>query len=774
MLLALKAIVKVIKEHKLTIIIAIIFFILPFFWLKPGEMDLGGDDTRLFFYDPIAYLKNANLYDVSSVGKGAVMSSYYYIPYVALIALVNFFISSTYIISGINGLKLAGAFIAIYLIAYELVKNVYAGTSRKIIYASAILAGIFYVASLGSIHVNFDWETALSAHNQVFLSPLIFYFLLKFFLTQKYKFLWIALLISFIFAPNFGLGAYPSFFAFYPLAFLFLICYAKFFSKRTIPWRRMFIGFLLFLGIHAFHLLSQAYSLFDSSSYINNRVFSQSSAQQEGMDYFTAVSSSGMASLNLLLPSKYTLLRWASFVSPAIIVVGFILNRKKEFLFISLFFLLTLFLTTANITHIGFEFYKSLFYIPAFSMFRVFFVKWMYVFLFFYALLFGFAVYSIISNLKPFYAKMFSCFVLILLIITGIPLFMGLPIRESIVRGSNNVKTSFTMDPIYEQALQFVRSLPDDGKILVTPITDFYLQVIYGKYGGAYSGPSTFDSLTTKYSFAGSRDFGWESNDPAPYSEELMKYAREKNYDRLLRIFITLNIRYIFHNTDPRIYEKSFTTFSGPYPYMMLSLPATQQGYIDFIHHFPVHQIYNNGPYVIYEIDKSSYNSTIFIPEGVYQSDKLSFDADKVHSVFINDSTCNKEELGNLCKGGYEPTSVNISFRMINPILYEVIVKQKEPVDSMLLVMQHTFNKGWKLVIDGKNVPENQHISVNGYANGWFLAKKDFPDKQNYTLFIKLDSQKYFWYGSSITIVSLLVVIALLMYSLIHRQNGNS
>src|SRR3989338_1143511 len=96
---------RIIKEHKPAIIISLILFIVPFFWLKDGEMDLGGDSSRLFFYDPINYIKSVGLYDVSTVGKGSVISFYFVIPYVGLIALFKFFlVSSTLVISSFNGI----------------------------------------------------------------------------------------------------------------------------------------------------------------------------------------------------------------------------------------------------------------------------------------------------------------------------------------------------------------------------------------------------------------------------------------------------------------------------------------------------------------------------------------------------------------------------------------------------------------------------------------------------------------------------------------------
>lgn len=400
-------------------------------------------------------------------------------------------------------------------------------------------------------------------------------------------------------------------------------------------------------------------------------------------------------------------------------------------------------------------------------MFRLFFEKWIFVFLFFYSILVGFSMSTILSRLKLFYAKFFYLLILIIIILPGIPLFSGAAVKESIIeRGSNNVKTSFAMDPKYEQTLNFIRSLPDDGKLMVLPLTDFYLQVVFGENGGAYEGPSTLRYLTSKYSFVGYQNFGYENK--TPYAEDVMKYSREKDYHRLLRIFNTLNIRYILHNADPMVYEKGFSP--GPYGYMLTSMPKTQNEYREFIQHFPVTKIYNNGSYVVYELNKSEYNSTIFIPEGVYQSSELSFDADKAHSVFLGKDVCGDSKFKNLCSGNYKKPDMDIKLNMINPTLYSVDIEQSESVDSVLLVMQHTFHKGWKVVVDEKYIAEDSHLLVNGYANGWLINSKDLPNDKSYKLFVKLDPQKYFWYGWLVTSVALITVVSLFIISVFSKK----
>mgnify|MGYP001618654486 FL=1 len=734
-------------------------------------MDLGGDSNRLYFYDPISFIKSISLYDVFPLGRGSIEPSYYYLPFVGFLALLKTIgFSSTQMISLINSLKLAVGFISIFLIVRALLLEAVQVRNSKITQA-ALLSGLFYIISFNSYHMAVFWDRAILSHMQVFLNPLIFYLLLKFFFSHSYSYLWISLLISFIFSPNFGLTSVPPFFAFYPLALVFLFIYVGVFRKKPIPWVGVCVGVVGFLFLHAFQLFGQVASLFDNSSSTNVRVFNKEQIEQGGVNYFTAVHGLAKGVYSILLPSAIRQLQWTSFAAPLIVIVGLLLNRKrKEFLLTALFFALTFFLVTANITDTGFSFYRVLFYIPGFSIFRNFYTQWLFVFIFFYALLFGFGSYTILEKLKPHGAKIFYVFALLFFVTASIPLVSGEIVTKNIIRGSNNVKSTFIVDPRLEETLQFVRTLPDDGKILSLPVTDYYLQIVSGRDGGAYEGPSMITFLTGKYSFVGYQHFGYLDTDPAPYANELMKYAKEKNYDRITRILTTLNIRYIFHNSDPKAYEDGFSP--GPFGFMMTSLPKTQEEYSFFLMNLPIYLIYVNGPYKIYEIANSAYNSTIFIPGGAYQSREVSFHKDKTHDVFMSDETCSKSKYKYICEGGYKKPKADISFEMVNPTLYTGIIKTHEPVDSLMLVLQHSFHKGWKLILDQINVQEDSHIPVNGYANGWLL--RDLESERTYAFTIKLEPQKYFWYGALITAVSLLALLCGLLYLLykrIHNRN---
>lgn len=757
------------KKYLPVIVISLLLFIIPFFWLKPGEMDLGGDNTRLYYYDPVSFIKYLGLYNISQVGKGVIIPEYFYLPYVGILAFLKQFLSSTILIDMSNGLKLSVGFASMSMIVYELIGG---GNNKKqtnwYAMVASVLAGLFYIFSFGSIKMAFFWDRALITHSQIFLNPLMFYLLLKYMITQQGTYLWISILISFIFSPNFSPISAPPLFSFYPLAGTYIYVYTKFIDNwRRINYRMILHGLVLFLGVQAFHLFGETVNVLDRSSIVNAKIFDSNEILAGGLGYFTAISGSGKAILSYLLPSEYRILQLISWVAPVVIITGFLFNSivRKKYLLTAVFFFITFFFVTANITHVGFEFYRTLFYIPGFSMFRIFFEKWAFVYIFFYAILFGLGSYVLLTNLKILYRRIFILMTVLLFVISATPFLLGWPVNKIIIGGSKNIPSVIQFDSKYEETLQYIRNLPTDGKFLVFPLTDYFRQLIYGKHGGVYEGPSTISFLTDKYSFVGYQDFGYQKNDPAPYAELIMKYSREKDYQRLQRIFNTLNIRYIFHNSDPRIYEETYYP-GGDYSYMRTSLPKTQLEYEEFIQKFPVKEIYKNGSYKIYEMDDSEYNPIVYIPQGIYVSDKVLYDKDKSHWAFVSGAVCSTEVMKGICDNYFVSPAAKISTIMINPTLYEVTVSNYTFGDPLFLILQNTYSPDWKLKLNSKIRDDLLHIPANRYANGWFIPGKDLPNTDTFSFSIVLDSQKYFRYGSIITIFSLGAVIVYLINSL--------
>jgi len=264
---------KVIKLHIVPIVISIILFFIPFFWLKPGEMDLGGDSSRLYFYDPWSYMLNDVISSVSGNGAGRIEYGLYsQFPHMVLLLILKYFFHSPYIlISLFNGLKLSVGFIAIYAILKEIIpKGLSSPYIKKLIEMSSILGGLFYIFSR---HMVSNYDKALLYHNQIFLNPLMFYLILKYFLTSNVRYVWVVLVLSFIFAPSFGYLSAPPFFAFYPLSILFLFFYVVFIRKQRLPWKGILISFAIFLGLQIFHLLPLFFDVMFPGSHVYTRLF---------------------------------------------------------------------------------------------------------------------------------------------------------------------------------------------------------------------------------------------------------------------------------------------------------------------------------------------------------------------------------------------------------------------------------------------------------------------------------------------------------------------
>lgn len=700
-------------------IFAVCLFSIPFFWLKSGEMDLGGDSGRLYFYDPISFIKNVSLYHFVPEGLGLSEPNTYYLPYVVLLAGLKFiFQSSTIVISIISGLKLSIGFLAIYLIVQTLVESQKLKRSANL---ASLMAGIFYVFAPVMLG---NYDKALTSHNQVFLNPLMFYLLLKFFTDTNVKYLWAVLWTSFIFAPNFALTSAPPFFAFYPLSIAFLLLYTKFVIRKVIPWKWILFGGLLFLGIQAFHLLPQLINLFEPGSFTNTRVFDRASIMHEGVRYFTAILPLASVVKDIFMTPMVMSLVWVSVIAPIIIMFGFILNTKSKALILTAgFYLVTLYLYAAKITNIGVEFYKNLYYLPGFSMFRNFIGQWPSIYAFFYALLLGLAVQVIIQKWSHRRWVSYLGGVIIVLWVIGASPFLKGETVNKIHSQSNNVRMTFAMDPKYEETLEFIRSLPDDGKILTLPLTDAYYQVLAGKDGGAYIGTSTISQLTGKKDFNGYQIFG-------PFAEDLMKYAREKDYTAITNILSRLSIRYIFHNSDPAVYEGGFP--QSPYTYMKTSFPKTQEGYEEFIDKLSTKHIYTNGSYNIYELDASVRQPELYVVSG---------------------------EIGQM------DTRLKTTIIKNDPTSYTIVLDTQE-IKSGSVVFNNTFNSNWKLSVDGKQLPESSHYTLNEYANAWWLTQDEFGGKNSYTIDLKLKSQKYIWIGHGISAVSLILLSLVSFYTI--------
>lgn len=799
---------KFVKNYRvIVIIICIVLSLLPFIWFKPGEMDLGGDSSRLFFYDPVNFLWNNGLFYILPWGIGMAESYLFYLPFVVFILILKSILQSSYVvISLFSALKLVVGFLAMYGILKILIskKDIHEPSS-KLVEVSSILGGLFYILN-PQIIKNDSWVTPINSHHEIFLNPLIFYLLLRFFLSNKYGYLLLALLISFIFSPNFAWGAIYSFSAFYPLALIFLSLYVVFIQKKQMPWKGIIIGLLLFLGLHAFHLIPTVVDLFTPGTNLNTRTLSEENRSLQ-LNHFYGVIGYAKASINMLSVAPIKEFAWTSMLIPIIVIGGFLFNKEKRktILLTGIFFLITFFFLTANITHFSVKFYEKLFYIPGFAMFRDFTYVWRFVFAFFYALLFGQALFFIFSQIKKSYVKFLFPLLAAFVMLNAWPFING----DLVTKGefSTHAKSGIVMDPQFEASLSFLRSQKEDTKVLTLPFNDGYMQPLIGTNNAWYIGISMISSLTGKKDFAGYQIM-------SPFPDLFLNLAKDKDFESLKRLLGLLNIRYVFLNQESKLYESAF--YGWLFSHVNQYLPRDQNEYIEFVKQLTNEKIFERGSYSVYTVDDNAYLPHFYIAKGIsmyedtvddWYGKTLSFFVDQkndeVRTAFIYKDVCKNvftEKECNSSRVDMENAMPKIQFEKINPTKYKIKVSGVQ--GPYMLVFSEAFYKNWKVFLspmvslqentplrtyfDGdikenssknifldsktfetfgmKSVADgNDHVLANGYANAWYITPEDVGNKGDYELVVEMVGQRVFYISLGI---SLLVFIFCLGWGL--------
>lgn len=728
----------------LGISIVILLFVLPFFWINPGEFDIGGDSSRLYLYDPLRYLVAIARFGVYPEGTGRILPNYNLLPFLSILAVFQGATSMSHVMVVLEkSMKFSFAFLFLYLN----VKELWATVGKKHatpIGLAAVLAGAVYVFSPAVVDTA---RNALLTHNQVFLNPLLFYLVLRFVRTHKASYLWWTIAITVIFSQNFTMMAPPPPFAFYPLVGAFLFAYQRWVIHRPIPRMSLILAALFFTGLHAFHLIPEIVHIMDPTSELNQRVAEVAVKSHPGLEYFFAVLPQAKVSAALLLFSPGLPGQIFMGAIPLILLLGFLIRARgrsqKTFVLLAIFFLVTLFLVSAKITGLGVHVYKLFFSIPGFSMFRNFSGQFQFVYTFFYALVFGFAAGKVFLKIKIKYAAAVTIFIMVMLIYRAEPFLSG-DIVNFVHDGTLDARAVMRMDPKYEETLSFIRTLPTDGKVLTLPLSDFYMQVLFGINDGAYVGPSTISFL------AGRNDF------PAyqmltPFSEVFMRLASEKNYADIETLLGLLNIRYIFHNEDPRIYEERFP--ARPYAYMRTVMPQTQRAYADFVAKLGGTHIYTNGSYRLYELPSAARVPLFVVPHTIvlYSDDgkpwltreKTFFASGQkrgAEAAYLLREHCREYLRSDACTG--ETIEIadapEVTYKKITPSKYEITVH--DAYAPYVLVFSAAFGNGWKLL--GNNYASvDSHFPINGYANAWYIVPgKEANDVQAFVLMADVQS----------------------------------
>jgi len=217
----------------------------------------------------------------------------------------------------------------------------------------------------------------------------------------------------------------------------------------------------------------------------------------------------------------------------------------------------------------------------------------------------------VFNNIKSLKIKgIIVSFLTILILLNGWPLISG-KVVNTILYNSTNVSISSAIKPQYEIFADLVKKQNQNFKILSFPLTNENYQVLKGKEGGAYFGPSSLTVLTGKNSFNGLKGF-------SVFGSQFQKMIEDKNYQSLNRLFGLLNIGYLFYDSDDYIYN-SFPIHSYfPYSEWLKTIFPDQRAIGDFVNKLGFEKLFAVDSYNFYKANDLLPH--IFVPKKIVVS----------------------------------------------------------------------------------------------------------------------------------------------------------
>ncbi len=719
------------------LLVGIVLFFVPFFWLKPGFVDLGGDASRLYFINPLQiakyYLEQKNM-------LGA--SMYAFIPNYYFLSLLKQIISSpTNLINISHGIQLSVAYFAMYLLVKLLLSQpLKKGTLLR--ECVAICTGIMYLGMATKL----GWITSLDTQNQIFLNPLMSYLILQLCLSKKVGYFLSIVTVSLIFSGNFGFSSMPQLVSFFPATMVFICTYLIYVLKKPIPWKTLSMLLLVSVLIHGFHIIPTIASVIDKGNSINSYIFSKQIQENLGLHYFDENRQTlGKLSVELFQPTNWHLGSIGILIIPLIAFSGFLVKRSRLLALLGIFWSACFFLVSANITLIGVRLYRQLFRLPGFIMFRSFDEKWYFVFIFFYALLFGTSLYFLLEKRKS-QTALFLSGICILVTIFRIYPFLINPYEKSFLYQSKNVSTIYKPDTDIDKAIKYIYQLPNNGNVLTLPLTLPYFQIVSGKEGGAYVGLSMVRLLGNKKDYPGFGTFGL-------YRNTMLEAFKKNDLQTIKQVLSLLNVRYIFRNNDEMVL-KNFPKFPN-YKYDMnedISSLNTQAGYDHIFNQLQLKDLFSNGFFEVKELPENIVRPTLYVADTIYASESGVIQGSSFRSAYISQVDCQRN---NICN--QDPIEVpSVYFEKKSSVEYSVSINAENSSRPFLVILSEDYDKHWKLILD--QMPGTSPMLVNGFANGWLIDPSKISNKHLVGT-VDYEFQKYFTYGFYTSIIGGILLV---------------
>ena len=221
--------------------------------------------------------------------------------------------------------------------------------------------------------------------------------------------------------------------------------------------------------------------------------------------------------------------------------------------------------------------------------------------------------------------------------------------------------------------------------------------------------------------------------------------------------------------------------------------------------------LYND---VFSSTEGDNYKATFHIPYGVqkiriaiiFSSKEIAEQTIKLNNLNLYKIIEPKVIISRNINSGFVDKPI-INFQKINPTKYIVDVKNVK--GPFLLNFSESFHPGWKLFIsqpkkdtnpvlttylNGKvnelypeknffdhyfyqtwgltTISDNNHILSNGYANGWWITPQETKGLEDFQLIVEYSGQKYFYFGSILTILVIFISFSLLLMRSVKKEGS--
>jgi len=722
----------------------LIFSIFLIFFLSLTNLQIGGDDSKLYYYFPWEYIKNFSSKIISDNQAGS----------------LGIYFSQTYTYPSIK----------IISILSKIFNN---NTIKIVFFINSFLSFIFFKKFLGEIYLKSDFlKTLISllysfsifTYYTVWSHQLLALFLTSFFpiflyLLSKYintgNILNIFLLIISFVIYSFSFYSIPWILATLIVLFPYLLFFFKIRKKLLINSLLFLFVSILFLNLH--WLFPFIYSPFSSS--LKTDIISQSqssdmtNANTNNIKQISHHNSLLYPITNLYHKSIQKDFGWKTLdvfknyyennilINFSIIsIISFAYIRikndqdKKLFLTALSSWLMSLYFFTVNIGDWGLPlFLKFNKYIPGFAMFRNMYDKFGIGMAISTSLILGISSSTILKNInKKINKNIFLGFLSLLVLFNIYPFVKGDLFKLSY---GNTTKLYNRLTDTKEQINNILfefKELESDSKVLWWPLNTANYVVIKDQYTDhqVYAGVSPLSLLTPHQDFNGLLSFNNIQR------KKIKKYIERKEYDNLGKIFQTLNVGYIALNNfnDENIEHSYLYTVAIPGDFYDLQVNEELLGKLLGEKIIDVENYYS-----LYYINNNYRNKKIFL------TDEYNFES---------------------------TSSADLTYKKNASHLYKINISNL--TEKTKLVFLDPYHDKWQLYKDNqlsKPMISGSHDFIFDYANGWVLD----PDVigENIEISLYFQPYDYFWPMIYLSFSTFIIVLILFIFYLFKQKHEN-